>query len=71
MPDSLKLVNNMDIKFIGAIIMTTFLLNGMITPLLFLFNKKASENSIKTVGTSFLLSLILAFLLLYVKFITY
>lgn len=71
MPDSLKLVNNMDIKFIGAIIMTTFLLNGMITPLLFLFNKKASENSIKTVGTSFLLSLILAFLLIYVKFITY
>lgn len=71
MPDSLKLVNNMDIKFIGAIIMTTFMLNGMITPLLFLFNKKASENSIKTVGTSFLLSLILAFLLIYVKFITY
>lgn len=71
MPDSLKLVNNMDIKFIGAIIMTTFLLNGMITPLLFLFNKKASENSIKTVVTSFLLSLILAFLLIYVKFITY
>lgn len=71
MPDFLKLVNNMDIKFIGAVIMTTFLLNGMITPLLFLFNKKASENSIKTVGTSFLLSLILAFLLLYVKFITY
>ena len=71
MLDSLKLVNNMDIKFIGAIIMTTFLLNGMITPLLFLFNKKASENSIKTVGTSFLLSLILAFLLIYVKFITY
>lgn len=71
MPDSLKLVNNMDIKFIGAIIMTTFLLNGMITPLLFLFNKKTSENSIKTVGTSFLLSLILAFLLIYVKFITY
>lgn len=61
----------MDIKFIGAIIMTTFLLNGMITPLLFLFNKKASENSIKTVGKSFLLSLILAFLLIYVKFITY
>lgn len=61
----------MDIKFIGAIIMTTFLLNGMITPLLFLFNKKASENSIKTVVTSFLLSLILAFLLIYVKFITY
>ena len=61
----------MDIKFIGAIIMTTFLLNGMITPLLFLFNKKTSENSIKTVGTSFLLSLILAFLLIYVKFITY
>ena len=51
--------------------MTTFLLNGIITPLLFLFNKKASENSIKTVGTSFLLSLILAFLLIYVKFITY
>lgn len=61
----------MDIKFIGAIVMTTFLLNGMITPLLFLFNKKASENSLKTIGTSFLLSLILAFLLLYVKFITY
>ena len=61
----------MDIKFIGAIIMTTFLLNGMITPLLFLFNKKASENSIKAISLSFLLSLILAFLLLYVKFITY
>ena len=65
------MVNNMDIKFIGAIIMKTFLLNGMITPLLFLFNKKASENSIKTIGLSFLLSLILAFLLIYVKFITY
>ena len=51
--------------------MTTFLLNGMITPLLFLFNKKASENSVKAIGLSFLLSLILAFLLLYVKFITY
>lgn len=61
----------MDIKFIGAIIMTTFMLNGMITPLLFLFNKKASESSIKAIGLSFLLSLILAFLLLYVKFITY
>lgn len=61
----------MDIKFIGAIIMTTFMLNGMITPLLFLFNKKASENSAKTIGLSFLLSLILAFLLLYVKFIAY
>lgn len=61
----------MDIKFIGAVIMTTFMLNGMITPLLFLFNKKASENSIKTIGLSFLLSLILAFLLIYVKFITY
>lgn len=61
----------MDIKFIGAIIMTTFMLNGMIAPLLFLFNKKASENSIKAVVLSFLLSLILAFLLLYVKFITY
>lgn len=61
----------MDIKFIGAIIMTTFMLNGMIAPLMFLFNKKASENSAKTVGTSFLLSLILAFLLIYVKFITY
>ena len=61
----------MDIKFIGAIIMTTFMLNGMITPLLFLFNKKASENSVKAVSLSFLLSLILAFLLIYVKFITY
>lgn len=61
----------MDIKFIGAIIMTTFMLNGMITPLLFLFNKKTSENSVKTIGLSFLLSLILAFLLIYVKFITY
>ena len=61
----------MDIKFISAIIMTTFMLNGMITPLLFLFNKKASENSVKTIGLSFLLSLILAFLLIYVKFITY
>ncbi len=61
----------MDIKFIGAIIMTTFMLNGMITPLLFLFNKKASENSVKAIVLSFLLSLILAFLLLYVKFITY
>ena len=49
----------MDIKFIGAIIMTTFLLNGMITPLLFLFNKKASEKSVKAVCLSFLLSLIL------------
>lgn len=71
MPDSFKLVNNMDIKFIGAIIMTTFMLNGMIMPLLFLFNKKISENSVKTIGLSFLLSLILAFLLIYVKFITY
>lgn len=61
----------MDIKFIGAVIMTTFMLNGMIVPLMFLFNKKASENSIKTIGLSFLLSLILAFLLIYVKFITY
>lgn len=61
----------MDIKFIGTIIMATFLLNGMITPLLFLFNKKVSKNSIKAIGLSFLLSLILAFLLLYVKFITY
>lgn len=61
----------MDIKFIGAIIMTTFMLNGMIVPLLFLFNKKTSENSVKAVGLSFLLSLILAFLLIYVKFITY
>ena len=61
----------MDIKFIGAIIMVTFMLNGMITPLLFLFNKKASEDSVKTIGLSFLLSLILAFLLIYVKFITY
>ena len=61
----------MDIKFIGAVIMTMFMLNGMITPLLFLFNKKASENSIKSICLSFLLSLILAFLLLYVKFITY
>lgn len=61
----------MNIKFIGAVIMTTFMLNGMIMPLLFLFNKKASENSIKTIGLSFLLSLILAFLLIYVKFITY
>lgn len=61
----------MDIKLIGAIIMTTFMLNGMITPLLFLFNKKVSGNSVKTIGTSFLLSLILAFLLIYVKFITY
>ena len=61
----------MDIKFIGAIIMTTFMLNGMITPLLFLFNKKVSENSVKAISLSFLLSLILAFLLLYVKFITY
>lgn len=61
----------MDIKFIGAIIMTTFMLNGMITPLLFLFNKKAFENSVKAIGLSFLLSLILAFLLIYVKFITY
>ena len=61
----------MDIKFIGAVIMTTFMLNGMIVPLMFLFNKKASENSVKTIGLSFLLSLILAFLLLYVKFITY
>ena len=71
MPDPLKLVNNMDIKFIGAIIMITFMLNGIIVPLLFLFNKKASENSVKAVGLSFLLSLILAFLLIYVKFITY
>lgn len=61
----------MNIKFISAIIMITFMLNGMIVPLLFLFNKKASENSVKTIGLSFLLSLILAFLLLYVKFITY
>lgn len=61
----------MDIKFIGAIIMTTFMLNGIITPLLFLFNKKTSENSVKAIGLSFLLSLILAFLLIYVKFITY
>ena len=61
----------MDIKFISAVIMTTFMLNGMIVPLMFLFNKKASENSVKTIGLSFLLSLILAFLLLYVKFITY
>lgn len=61
----------MDIKFIGAIIMTTFMLNGMIVPLLFLFNKKASENSVKAISLSFLLSLILAFLLLYVKFIKY
>lgn len=61
----------MDIKFIGAIIMTTFMLNGMIVPLMFLFNKKAPENSVKAVGLSFLLSLILAFLLLYIKFITY
>lgn len=61
----------MNIKFIGAVIMTTFMLNGMIMPLLFLFNKKVSENSIKTIGLSFLLSLILAFLLIYVKFITY
>ena len=61
----------MDIKFIGAVIMTTFMLNGMIVPLIFLFNKKASENSVKAIGLSFLLSLILAFLLIYVKFITY
>lgn len=61
----------MDIKFIDAIIMTTFMLNGMIIPLLFLFNKKTFENSIKAIGLSFLLSLILAFLLIYVKFITY
>lgn len=61
----------MDSKFIGAVIMTIFMLNGMITPLLFLFNKKASENSVKAIGLSFLLSLILAFLLIYVKFITY
>lgn len=61
----------MDIKFIGAIIMTTFMLNGIIRPLLFLFNKKTSENSVKAIGLSFLLSLILAFLLIYVKFITY
>ena len=61
----------MDIKFIGAIIMATFMLNGIITPLLFLFNKKTSENLVKAIGTSFLLSLILAFLLIYVKFITY
>ena len=61
----------MDIKFIGAIIITTFMLNGMIVPLLFLFNKKASENSVKAISLSFLLSLILAFLLLYVKFIKY
>lgn len=71
MLDFFKLVNNMDIKFIGAIIMATLMLNGMITLLLFLFNKKASENSVKAIGLSFLLSLILAFLLIYVKFITY